>query len=85
MKIQPVTYMTRVTAVNPDFKRHIEWSLEASNHISDCMGVIPMASEGDGRLGVALILHKTPNVEVRINDDSYFKNLLMTYQDSPSP
>ena len=32
-----------------------------------------------------LILHKTPNVEVRINDNSYFENLLMTYQDPPFP
>ena len=85
MKVQPVMYVTRVIAVNPDFQRHTEWSLEASNHINDCMGVIPMASEGDGRVGAALILHKTPNVEVRINDDSNFENLLMTYQDPPSP
>ena len=27
MKVQPVTYVTRVTAVNPDFQRHTEWSL----------------------------------------------------------
>jgi len=34
-------------------------------------------------VGVALILHTTPNVELRINDDPYFENLLMNYKDSP--
>ena len=34
-------------------------------------------------MGAPLILHKTSNVEVRNNDDSYFEHLPMTYQDSP--
>ena len=33
----------------------------------------------------ALILHKTPNVDARTNDETHFENLLMTYQDSPFP
>jgi len=85
MKVQPATYVTRVSAVNPGFQYHTEWALEASNNINHCIGVIPMATEGSGRLGAALILHKTHNVELRINDDSYFENLLMQYEDSPFP
>jgi len=85
MKVQPATYVTRVSAVNPGFQYHTEWALEASNNINHCIGVIPMAAEGSGRLGAALILHKTHNVELRINDDSYFENLLMQYEDSPFP
>jgi len=48
MKVQPVTYVKRVTAVNPDFQHHTEWSLEASNNINHCIGVNPMATEGSG-------------------------------------
>ena len=44
-----------------------------------------MDTEGGGRSGAALILHKTPNIEVRTNDDTYFENFLITYQDSPFP
>ena len=44
-----------------------------------------MATEGGELVGTALILHKTPNVELRINNDSYCKNLLMEYKDSPFP
>ena len=44
-----------------------------------------MAAEGGRQVGAAFILHKTLNVELKINDDSYFENLLMQYKDSPFP
>jgi len=75
------SYVKRIKGVNSDFNENVtEWSLEASNAIQHCIGVIPATSDGREFLGVAIILQPSVNVDLR--GDKYYKTQLYGFTGS---
>ena len=78
---KPKFYVKRIKGINSDFNENVtEWSLEASNAIQHCIGVIPVTSDGREFMGVAIILKNAVNVD--LHGGKYYKTQLYGFDGS---